>query len=209
MKLYFTFFIFLLLSTSSFQELHDMIGKSIIKKFFFVDIEFHSESFFIKSITFLCNFISQEYSEKNPGIDAAIFLKISGQKKKMAIFLKDHCFCHFQECYLSLLYHLDDLAEYLSENTNIINDVVILDRSFLEMELIKPICAAISLLCLHITKPFHALFIHKTTTYSMLLTSFRQLSKDLTQILPKIYLSTNKVVNFISNDMFEKAKSDL
>lgn len=74
------------------------------------------------------------------------------------------------------------------------------------MELIKPIYVGISLLLLHITRPFDALLIHKT--YSMLLTSFN-FYEHLTQISPNRHLMKNKVVNFLSDDMFEKTKHDL
>ena len=45
----------------SCQELHDMIGKNRIKQCFLVDIDFHSESFVIKSIKCLSYFICEEF----------------------------------------------------------------------------------------------------------------------------------------------------
>ena len=66
------------------------------------------------------------------------------------------------------MYHLNDIADYLNANSTIINDIAILDRSFNEMELLKPIYAAIALLGLNITRPFHTLLINPCTTYSTL-----------------------------------------
>ena len=105
--------------------------------------------------------------------------------KNMAISLKDHRFNCLQDCCLSLMYHLDEIADYLNANSTIINDIDILDRSFIEMELLKPIYGAIALLGLHITRPFHTLLIDPTTTYSTLMVSFKILYKDLTEIPAK------------------------
>ena len=60
-------------------------------------------------------------------------------KKNMAISFKDHWFNRLPECCLSLMYHLDDIADYLNANSTIINAIAIIDRSFIEMELLKPI----------------------------------------------------------------------
>ena len=103
----------------------------------------------------------------------------------MVISLKDHRFNCLQDCCLFLMYHLDDIADYLNANSIILNDIAILDRSFIETELLKPIYGAIALLGLHITRPFHTLLIDPTTTYSTLMVSFKILYKDLTEIPAK------------------------
>ena len=77
------------------------------------------------------------------------------------------------------MYHLDDIADYLNANSTIINDIPILDRSFIEMELLKPIYGAIAFLGLRITRPFHTLLIDPSTIYSTLMVSFKRLYKDL------------------------------
>ena len=48
------------------------------------------------------------------------------------------------------LYHMDDIANYLDRFSTMINGITILDHSFLEMEALKPIYAAIGLAGLHI-----------------------------------------------------------
>ena len=70
----------------------------------------------------------------------------------MVISLKNHWFNRLQGCCLSLMYHLDDIADCLNANSTIINDIAMLDRSFIKMELLKPIYGAIALRGLHITK---------------------------------------------------------
>ena len=124
----------------------------------------------------------------------------------MVLPLKDHWFNCLQDCYLSLMYHLDDIADYLNVNSTIINDIAILDRSFIEMELLKPIYGAIALLGLHITRPFHTLLIDPSTTYSTLMVSFKRLYKDLTEILAKNFLATNQVTYFATKDIYEKSR---
>ena len=64
----------------------------------------------------------------------------------MSLSLKDHRFNQMQDCALTLLYHLDDIGEYLTKFSNISNGITLLDRSFVEMEVLNPIFATISLL---------------------------------------------------------------
>ena len=64
----------------------------------------------------------------------------------MSLSLKDHRFNRMQDCALFLLYHLDDIGEYITKFSSISNGITVLDRSFVEMEVLKPIFAAISLL---------------------------------------------------------------
>ena len=44
------------------------------------------------------------------------------------------------------MHHLNDITDYLNAKSTIINDITILDRSFIDMELLKPIYGAIALL---------------------------------------------------------------
>ena len=106
------------------------------------------------------------------------------------------------------MHHLNDIADYLNANSTIINDIAILDRSFIEMELLKPIYGAIALLGLHITRPFHTLLIDPSNTYSTLMVSFKRLYKDLTEIPAKNFLATDKVAYFMTKDIYEKSKPD-
>ena len=177
------------------QDIHEMIRKKKIKKCFLVDVEFHSESFVVKSLKCLSSFINAEYSAK-PWNKHSYFGDHIKPKKNMSLSLKDHRFNRLQDCCLALLYHLDDIADYLNENLHIINDINILDRSFIETKLLKPIYAAISLLGLHITRPFRELIIDTDTTYSLLLSAFPKLYDDL-KIPTKEYLSTKQVVSFV------------
>ena len=67
--------------------------------------------------------------------------------------LKDYRFNRISECAIALLYHLDDIGKYLGKFTNIVNGMSILDRTFADMEILKPIYAALGLLGIHILKP--------------------------------------------------------
>ena len=76
------------------------------------------------------------------------------------------------------MHHLTDTADYLNANSTVINDIAILDRSFIDMELLKQIYGAIALPGLHITRPFHTLLIDPSTTYSTLMISFKRLQRS-------------------------------
>ena len=106
------------------------------------------------------------------------------------------------------MHHLNYIADYLNANSTIINDIAILDRSFIEMELFKPIYGAIALLGLHITRLFHTLLIDPSTTYSTLLVCFIRLYKDLTEFPAKNFLTTDQVAYFVTKDIYEKSKPD-
>ena len=67
------------------------------------------------------------------------------------------------------LYHIDDTAAYSEGHKHIINEIAILDCSFVEMEVLKPIYMAISMLGIYILKPFHELLIYPETNYTTLL----------------------------------------
>ena len=166
-----------------------------------VDVEFHNDSFVIKAIQCLSNFISHEYSAK-PWNRYNHFTEFIKPKKNMAITLKDHRFNRLMDCSLALLYHFDDISSYLDKFSSISNGITVLDRSFLEMGILKPIFAAISLLGIHITRPFHALIINKETNYSTLLKAFPLLYKNLTEIDAAEYLTIKQVTTFTSSEIF-------
>ena len=105
------------------------------------------------------------------------------------------------------MHHLNDIADYLNANSTIINDIAILDRSFIKMELLKPIYGAMALLGLHITRPFHTL-IDPSTTYSTVMVSFKRLYKDLTEIPAKNFRTLDQVAYFVTKDIYEKSKPD-
>ena len=47
------------------------------------------------------------------------------------------------DCAVTLLYHLDNITSYLDKFSNIVNGITVLDRSSVEMEILKPLFAAI------------------------------------------------------------------
>ena len=98
-------------------------------------------------------FINNEHSAK-PWNRCSHFQDFIKPKKNMSLSLKDHQFNCLQDCSMSLFYHIDDIAQYLDKFSSIINGITILDRSFVEMEILKAIFASISLLGIHITQPF-------------------------------------------------------
>ena len=128
-----------------FQQIHDSLGKQKISDCFLVGVEFRNESFIIKAIKCLSNFINREYSAK-PWNRCSHFEEFIAPKENKSLSLKDHRFNRLQDCSLCLLFHLDDIDAYLAKFSNITNGITILDRSFIEMEILKPIFASVALL---------------------------------------------------------------
>ena len=95
-------------------------------------------------------------------------------RTNFSLSLKDHRFNHLQDCCLSLVYHKDDISDYLPKFSNIVNGITVLD-SFVQMEVLKPMFSAIPLVGIHITGPFYGLLITPDTNYSTLLSALRKL----------------------------------
>ena len=136
-----------------FQQIHDLIGNHKIKECFLVETDFRSESFIWKSIRCLNNFISVEYSAK-PWNKHKDFESFINPKKNYSISLKDHRFNRLSDCCLSLAYHLEDITKFLEKFQNVTNGIAILDRSFVEMEILMPIYCTVALLGHHFTRHF-------------------------------------------------------
>ena len=54
----------------------------------------------------------------------------------MSVTVKDHRFNMTSDCALSLLYYMDDISLFLDKHKSVLNDVAILNRGFLEMEVL-------------------------------------------------------------------------
>ena len=86
------------------------------------------------------------------------------------------------------------------------NTVAILDRSFLDMELLKPILCAVSLINIHFTRPYFRILISKDTNYDTLINIFPKVYQSLKDTDTELLLQTqNLVVSFIDTDEFTKA----
>ena len=108
--------------------------------------------------------------------------------------MKDHRFNRVGDAAMTLLYHFDDISQFLDKHSSILNDIAILDRDFLEMEVLKPIYAAVALIGVHITRPFHCMILDPETNYTSLLHVFKQLHLQLTTIKPEILINKDHVL---------------
>ena len=132
----------------------------------------------VKAIKCLTNFINRDYSAK-PWNRCPHFEEFIKPKENMSLSLKDHRFNRLQDCTLAVLHHMQDIRD---------NGMAILDRSFVEIEVLKLTLATISLLGIHIIQPFQSLLMDPETKYSMLLVAFRKLYENLMNIAPETYL---------------------
>ena len=167
------------------QQIHDELGKQKLWLF-------HGRywlSVVVKAIKCLTNFINRDFSAK-PWNRSSHFEEFIKPKKNMSLSLKDDRFNRLQDCATAVLHHIEDISKYLIKYPNVTNGIAILDRSFVEMEILKPILATISLLGIHITHPFHALLTDsETSKYSTLMVAFKTLYENLTEIPPEDYLN--------------------
>ena len=148
-----------------FRLIHDEIGASKIKDCFLTETDFANDDFITKSVTCLSNFINKDYSAK-PWNRQSHFDNFIKPRKNRSVTLKDHRFNRIFACCEGLVCHIDDIAQYPDTYRNVVNGISILDRSFVEMPILKPIYSAVALIGIHITKPFQALIIDPYTNYS-------------------------------------------
>ena len=79
------------------------------------------------------------------------------------------------------------------------NDIAILDHSFLDMELFNPVFCSTALIGIHVGRPFLSLLLDTETNYYTLLDAFPKLHQNLTDAEIKKYLQFESVVcNFVS-----------
>ena len=74
------------------------------------------------------------------------------------------------------------------------NDIAILDYSFLDVELFIPVSCATALIEIHIGQPFLSLLLNTETNYDTLLDAFLKLHQNLTDIDISKYLQFERVV---------------
>ena len=108
------------------------------------------------------------------------------------------------------MHHIDDISSYLDTYRNIVNGISILDRSFVEMTLLKPVFCAAALVGIHITIPFQTLLTANETNYSALLATFPVLYNELNSVDPeKMCITTEQVFHFVSSDIFNCVKKQM
>ena len=103
------------------------------------------------------------------------------------------------------MFHLDDVSNYLHKYVNIVNIISILDRTFTEVEVLKPIYAAIAHLGIHIWKPYYFLLMDPDTNYSTLLKVFPHLYQELLAVAPSTMLMKEQCFHFVNNELIIKA----
>ena len=106
-----------------------------------------------------------------------------------------------EEFYITWI--LDDIKLYLDKFSNILNNIAILDRSFLDMELLKPIFCATALIGLHFTGPYLSLLLSKNTNYDVLCEAFPKFYNDLLiENITKMMQTQKQVITFMTEDEF-------
>ena len=187
-----------------YNEVQQSFGNKKLDSCFTVDIDFKDENFVLKSIKCLTNFVNRANSAK-PWNRHSHFTAHISPKPNETIELKDHRFNRLNDCCMVLLYHLDDIADYLLKYQHVTNNMAILDRSFSGMgDVLKPIYCATALLGIHIMRPFQRLLVDVGTTYTTLLTAFPLLHQEMSITDPSLLLTPEQVFKFLPNEMFKE-----
>ena len=90
-------------------------------------------------------------------------------KKNESFSFKDHRFKRIFDCSTTILHHLEDIKNYLEQNKQNLNAISIIDRVFLDTEILKPIFYATALMEMHITSPLMVILLDTNTKYSTIM----------------------------------------
>ena len=176
-----------------------------IRECFIADVNFGNEPFISKALSCLCAFINSDFSEKpwNRQLDFDTFIS---PKKNESLSLKDHRFNRVSNCCTNILYHLDDISRFLDIHKGIVNGLAVLDRTFIDMEVLKSLFCASSLIGIHFANPFLVLLLRKKTTYETLLESYPKLYEDLNMQVGESFLQTERrIVSFVEDTTFTES----
>ena len=188
-----------------YKEIHNALGPSTIKDCFLVNIDFHNDTIFEKAMHCFANIVSSEYSEK-PWNRHSEFCHFIKPKRNMIMTLRESRFNRIFDSALSVLYHIDDIKLFLEKFQNIMNEMAILNRNFLDMELFKPVLSATALIGVHIGRPFLSLLLDKETTYETLIKAFPTLYTELVNLNYEQFLQTDEMVcKFVTEEKFKKS----
>ena len=100
---------------------------------------------------------------------------------------------------------MNDIKEYLKKFSNVVNQISVIDRSFLEREILNPILCATSLVGLHVSGPFSRLLFDNETTYSVLMECFPKLYNELISVQAGKLITSEHVLKFTSEDHHKKS----
>ena len=126
------------------QKLHGFLGREKLADCFLVAVDFRRESFPIKAIKCLSNFICKDFSAKPWWDYSSHFGEFIKPKQNVTVSLKDSWFNCLPYCCIRLLNLIDDIPSYLKKLSDILNNVAITDCSFVKMEILNPTFAAIT-----------------------------------------------------------------
>ena len=84
----------------------------------------------------------------------------------------------------------------------------VLDRTFADMKILKPIYAALGLLGIHILKPYSYLILDKKTNCSTWIKPFPSLYSEFTSVFASTKLSLEQCFNFFPQEIFKKSLPD-
>ena len=188
-----------------FQESHDAFGTNTIKDCFVTEVDFRHESFIYKAIGCLCSFVNSDYSAK-PWNRQQHFDVFISPKKNEPLSRKDNRFDRVFDCCLHILHHLDDIKLYLDTYNNVLNGIAIIDRGFLDMEVLKPFFCAAALIGIHYTRPYLALLLNTDTKYDTLIETFPIIYEDfMSTDIDRLLQADTKVVNFVNEKKFQSS----
>ena len=106
-----------------------------------------------------------------------------------------------------LLFLLEHISNFLSENPHIVNKLACLTRELLELPYLKTVFLVFNTLGVHLIEPFYAKTIENGATYSSLKVFYQKLYDGLSSPVDmKIFQFTEPAFGAVSSSLFEGVK---
>jgi hypothetical protein len=194
--------------TKQWAEIENTIGRDKIYSNFLVNVTTSATSVTEQALDCMTRLINHDFDHKPWNKAGEFDLHISPKRNK-SVSLKDERFNRLTLACAISLYHVEDVASFLTKFEHVTNQLACIVRCFLDMDFLKVMYCAGALTGLHLVEPYLSLTISKETTYSKLIPAFQQLYLELRDTDACTLLNVNEpAFSLVSSDRFRQTKYD-
>ena len=188
---------------------HDMKLNLITSKFMVgLDVDSKNSSVAGIALDIMLKLVAPEYSHKMWNYYNQFCLYLDQiQVEKVMFAYKDQRFGCLSRAAAVLLFLLEHISNFLSENPHIVNKLACLTRELLELPYLKTVFLVFGTLGVHLIEPFYAKTIENGATHSSLKVFYQKLYDGLgSPVDMKIFQFTEPAFDAVSSSLFEGVK---
>lgn len=194
--------------TKQWAEIENTVGRDKIYSNFLVNATTTATSVTEQALDCMTRLINHNFDHKPWNKSNEFDLHISPKPNK-SVCLKDERFNRLTLTCAISLYHLEDVASFLTKYEHVSNQLACIVRCFLDLDFLKVMYCTGALIGLHLVEPYLSLTMSSETTYSHLIPAFRQLYSELREADACKLLSTiEPAFKFVSAERFHQTRYD-